>query len=398
MRFWVKNCTGCSACSSVCPKQAIVMKPDKEGFYKPNLDKDKCVNCGLCRKVCPVYEDHSEKLLHQPSLSAFAVKSRSKELQLLCTSGGFFTTLAEAWLVEGGIVYGAAYDENFAVRHIRIGSIGEVRRLSGSKYVQSMIGNSFSLAKEDLIAGRKVLFSGTACQIAGIRSFLGKEYDNLLCIDLICHGVPSPQIWNWYVGKLQQQQGRAVCVTHRGKCEGGWSWQKQFFEMRLENGQVFQENIWENVYMRGFLKDFYLNRSCYKCQFKNAGIRRVSDLTIADYWGCENEEKEFFDPNGVNLVIVNSSRGQQILKQSQPLFHMKETALKAALRYNMAAVRSYRKPYARAYFYKRIHAASSLEAFGALISKCERVYDIETRIHHDLSRIRAKCRRMVRGK
>lgn len=391
-----KNCTGCSACYSVCPKQAISIEQDREGFYKPIIDNNKCVDCGLCNKICPIEENHSDRLLYKPSERAFAVKSKSKELQLQCTSGGFFTTLAKAWIHAGGVVYGAAYDEKYSVHHIRVERMEEIGRLSDSKYAQSKIDETFILAKKDLQMGKSVLFSGTACQIAGIRSFLGKDYDNLFCIDVICHGVPSPAVWNYYIEEFQREKGKVVHVRHKGKYEGGWSWQKQFFEAQVEDGTVFRENIWENAYMRGFLKDIYLNNACHDCKFKNSEVRRISDLTIADYWGCENEEKDFFDPNGVSLVIVNSPKGQEILERSNAIFEIKKTCLEKALNYNVAALRPYRKPYVRAYFYEKWRKEETLEAFNTLIEKCEAKLDIEKKTIHYLSRFRAIFKKILR--
>lgn len=391
-----KNCTGCSACYAVCPKRAIEIIQDKEGFYKPTIDKESCVNCGACYTKCPIEEDHCDKLLHQHSKRAFAVKSKSKELQLKCTSGGFFTTLAKAWVQAGGVVYGAAYDNKFKVKHIRVESAEEVSRLSESKYAQSQMGNLFLFVKKDLQMGNNVLFSGTACQIAGIRSFLGRDYDNLFCIDVICHGVPSPAIWNYYIEKFQHEKGGVIYVRHRGKYEDGWSYLKQFFEAQMEDGTVFRENVWENTYMRGFLKDIYLNNACHTCKFKNSEVRRVSDLTIADYWGCENEEKKFFDPNGVSLVITNTPKGQALLENSEALYEIKETCLENALKYNVAALKPFRKPYARVYFYRKWKKEETLEEFNALIKKCEGKLDVEKKIMHYLRGGKKLCKKILR--
>lgn len=389
------NCTGCSACYSICFKHAINICEDQKGFYKPIINNEKCTNCGLCVRVCPVVENQCEVLFHKPSKKAFAVKSKSRDIQLSCTSGGFFTTLSEAWLKEGGIVYGAAYDEKYKVIHIRVDNIEDVRRLSESKYAQSEIGDSFFLVKKDLKEQYNVLFSGTACQIAGLKSFLGREYDNLFCIDVICHGVPSPKIWKWYIEKFQNNYGKVIHVRHKGKYENGWSWEDQFFEAQFEDGHFFRENIWSNVYMRSFLKDIYLNSSCYKCKFKNLEIRRVSDLTIADYWGCETEERDFFDPNGVNLVIINSYRGLNLLQNHEKLFELKETVLENALKYNIAAVKPYRKPYARAYFFKKWRKVKSLDDFNSIIVKSERILNIENKFIHIYYGIRSRCKKII---
>lgn len=275
------------------------------------------------------------------------------------------------------------------MRHIRAEEEKDIERISESKYVQSQMGDCLLLAKNDLKFGRKVLFSGTACQIAGLRSYLGKKYDNLICIDVICHGVPSPKVWKRYVCMLQQERKVKIRhISHRGKHEGGWHWQKQFFETVYESGDIWQENIWENSYTRGFLKDLYLNRACHECAFKNERIMRVSDLTMADYWGCEKEEPGFFDANGVNLVLVNTEKGANTLKQYEKLFFLKKTNLERALMYNVAAIKPYRKPFVRKRFFRYFKGIRTLNEFNRLITRCEKFLVVENFFVHAVGRLK----------
>ena len=376
-----KNCTGCAACYSICNKHAIELKCDLEGFYKPDVNFEKCIICNLCEKVCPIINENSVRLFYEPTKLAYAVKSKQKKIQLKCTSGGFFTTLAQQWIAEGGIVYGAAYDEKYTVRHIRVDDKEDVYRLSESKYVQSQIGECFLHIEKDLQSGKKVLFSGTACQVAGIRACLGKEYENLLCIDVICHGVPSPKVWEWYINMLQQEcEDKIIYVRHRGKSTGGWCWQKQFFEVTYGSGDIRQENIWENSYMKGFLKDMYVNQACHTCIFKNDKFKRVSDMTMADFWGCEKEEQEFFDADGVNLVLVNTDKGEKNWKKYKEIFCSQETDVERAMLYNAAAIRPYRKPFARRYFFRCFREVQTLKQYDSLVARCEKILKVENPI------------------
>lgn len=295
-----KDCTGCFACQNICPTEAIKMIESKDGFLYPKIDKEKCVNCDVCEKVCPV--------INTPSVSNnnkyYALKLKNVSERKKSSSGGAFYAFAKYILDENGVVYGAAYDEDLCVRHIAVHNLKELENLRGSKYVQSIIGNTYYNAKKDLIEGKKVLFSGTACQIAGLKKYLGKDYINLLCIDLICHGVPSPKVWKRYIDEISGEK-RLVKVIMRDKSNNG---NLSYF---FDGGSQVTELRKNSLFMQGFLKNLYLRQSCYNCHFK--GISRCSDITIGDDFGVIEYNPEFSDGYGTSSLIIHTDNGMNLI-------------------------------------------------------------------------------------
>ena len=309
-------------------------------------------------------------LFNPPSTKAYAIKSNSQEMQLRSTSGGLFSILSAYVFSNDGIVYGARYSEDFnTVYHDRVTDMESLAPFRNSKYVQSRLGGTYKKVKEDLSADKYVLFTGTSCQIAGLKCFLGRDYKKLLLVDVLCHGIPSPQIWSNYVNALKKEHGEIVKLVQRGKKTGGWSWRHQFMHITFANGKELKENIWENSYMLGFLKDLYLRPCCHYCQFKNDSVSRVSDITIADYWGCEEIEKDFFDGNGVSLAIINSQKGLEVLDRLKNC-DIKETSLVMAGKHNSAIYRSYAIPVVRKQFFRKYSSDLSLEEFSDLVKQC----------------------------
>lgn len=319
------HCCGCSACVQRCPKQCISLREDAEGFLYPEVDASLCVDCGLCEQVCPELHPDAER---QP-LQTFAAVNPDAEVRRTSSSGGVFTALAEQVIDAGGVVFGAAFDEHWEVRHRCATTREELAAFRGSKYVQSVIGDTFLQTERFLKSGRRVLFSGTPCQIAGLRRFLRRDYDHLLCVDFICHGVPSPGVFRAYLAeemaKLARQgekkysfafstipsipkadalAARLGCriedIRFRDKTNG---WKKYSFALSLSKASAAGEKIQfcaltdeeratsscftENVFMQAFLRDLILRPSCYACPAKC--FRSGSDLTLGDYWGVEHE-------------------------------------------------------------------------------------------------------------
>ena len=276
------------------------MIESKDGFLYPKIEKEKCVNCDVCEKVCPV--------INTPSVSNnnkyYALKLKNVSERKKSSSGGAFYAFAKYILDENGVVYGAAYDEDLCVRHIAVHNLKELENLRGSKYVQSIIGNTYYNAKKDLIEGKKVLFSGTACQIAGLKKYLGKDYRNLLCIDLICHGVPSPKVWKRYIDEISGEK-RLVKVIMRDKSNNG---NLSYF---FDDGSQVTELRKNSLFMQGFLKNLYLRQSCYNCHFK--GISRCSDITIGDDFGVIEYNPEFSDGYGTSSLIIHTDNGMNLL-------------------------------------------------------------------------------------
>ena len=207
-------CTGCTACASICPKQCITMQENDEGFLYPQKNLFDCIDCGLCSRVCPINKP-LEVAHNLPQ--TFVVRTKNRHFLEVCTSGGVFTSLAHEFVRDNGVVYGAIYDSNFNVIHSRVDNIEYIEDLAGSKYVQSFLGDTFKRVKKDLVEKQNVLFCGTPCQVAGLKAFLQKNYDNLYCVDLVCHGVPSPKIWRAYLKLIQEKNGKLSYVNFRSK-------------------------------------------------------------------------------------------------------------------------------------------------------------------------------------
>lgn len=305
-----KDCCGCSACAQACVKKCITMRTDYEGFTYPEVDLSTCVQCGLCKKACPIInaDSNSNEMLHYPAYAAFA---DTEDVRLRSSSGGIFTLLAENVLHKGGMVFGAAFDDEFMVSHIGIEHIEEITRLQGSKYLQSRIGNTYYEAKIALDAGRQVLYSGTACQIAGLKGYLKKEYPNLLTLDVLCHGVPSPKVWNRYLRSQEVLHNGHVRRTFFRHKKYGW----KTFALLLEfsNNKAYERIFAEDPFMQMFLSNICLRPSCYACKFKS--LSRPSDITIGDCWGIDNIYPDMDDDKGTSIVFAHSEKGMDLLKK-----------------------------------------------------------------------------------
>ena len=297
-----KECCGCHACVSVCPVHCITMQVDEQGFLYPKANADVCTQCGLCEKVCPVLQQY------EPSspIGVYAAKSYDEEVRKHSSSGGMFTHLAEAVINEGGTVFGARFDQQWNVVHARANSIEELEPLRGSKYVQSVIGNTYKEVKEQLLQGRKVLFTGTPCQIAGLKRFLRKEYSNLLTVDVVCHGVPSPQVWTTYLSSVLRKQASPIMgISFRDKTFG---WKK--YRLHISYAGSNKVPSAGNVYMKGFLKDLYLRPSCHACPARSG--KSGSDITLGDFWGVHKHYPEMDDDKGTSLVLIHTAKGQAL--------------------------------------------------------------------------------------
>ena len=296
------NCCGCGACAQSCPKNCISMEPDSEGFLYPKVDETQCVNCGLCEKVCPIL------LKQKPDpikVEAYAAYTSNSELREKSSSGGIFSLLAQEILNRGGTVAGAAFDADFSVRHILVETDAELDRLRGSKYVQSRMEDTYVQIRDLLKQGRPVLFTGVACQIAGLKAFLGREYENLYTVDVLCHGVPSPKVWAHYRREQAQIHGTTLEeVSFRDKRKG---WRHYSMALNFAEGVEYCRPGAEDTYLRVFLRDLCLRPSCHSCRFKD--FPRLSDLTIGDAWGIERHMPDLDDDHGTSVVLVNSEKG-----------------------------------------------------------------------------------------
>lgn len=299
-------CTGCTACASACSKGCITMTADDNGFLYPVIDTEPCISCGLCEKSCPIVTP-PQKAIGEPL--AYAVYSKDEPMRLDSSSGGVFTELARTVLRSGGVVYGAAYNEQFAVIHICAENEADLAGLRGAKYAQSDLRGIFPQIKQQLDDGVAVLFSGTPCQAAGLKRFLRKDYQNLITVDFVCHGVPSPMAWNRYLRYRadQDNQGKLpVSVNLRSK-ETGWSRYLYSNVLEYGTGNRHVASSHDSLYMKLFVGDYISRTSCAHCGFK--GYTRCSDLTIGDFWGIWDIRPHMDDNKGTSVVLIQSRKG-----------------------------------------------------------------------------------------
>lgn len=302
------KCCGCSACMQRCPKQCISMQQDAQGFLYPAVDKNRCIDCKLCEKVCPII---SAKSVHNP-LAVFAVKNANEDVRMSSSSGGVFTSLAEFVVDRGGVVFGALFNDRFEVVHDYVSTKIGITKLQGSKYVQSKIGKTFKQAETFLKEGRLVLYSGTPCQIAGLKKYLRFKTNNLITVEIVCHGVPSPLIWEKYVNYVQHSCNKDIGnVLFRDKCSG-WRIYSVNIVDKSNNSMLLEKAI-ENVYMNGFLKNLFLRPSCFDCKFKIKNSE--ADFTIGDFWGVEKFLRSFDDNRGVSVVMANTEHAKEVLEK-----------------------------------------------------------------------------------
>lgn len=300
------DCCGCTACASICPKDAISMEPDVLGFKYPKIDLDKCIDCGLCEKVCAFNENYDKSLnLDEPDIYA----ARHKNMHEIETSrsGAAFIAISDYVLENGGVVYGVGYKGHFIVTHKRATTKEERNEFKGSKYVQSDLDGIFRQVKNDLKSGKTVLFSGTPCQTAGLNSFIGKNLrENLILVDIVCHGVPSPYIWRDYLAYIEHKyKNKVVKLNFRDKSRIGWSGHIESYI--FENNTSIESNIFTNI----FYSNVMLRNSCGICYYTN--YKRPSDFTIGDYWGWERISLDFnIDNRGCSLLLVNTLKGKRI--------------------------------------------------------------------------------------
>lgn len=307
----LEDCCGCKACEQVCAKKAISFTTNDEGFEYPLVNREACVDCGLCEQVCPIVKSEDVKYA---SGVAYAAQNTNKHDIMQSSSGGAFVALAKAVLEQGGVVYGAAYDNGPYVKHTRVDNVESIEILMGSKYVQSDINTTYQQAKRDLQDGKWVYFTGTPCQIAGLRLYLRKDYDNLLTSDLVCHGTPSPAIFANIVKHMGESIGKTfVGYSFRDKRIHGWScsssssWEKDGKRCYIKYSKDME------AYFKAFISGDLMRMNCYTCPF--ATKDRVSDITLADYWGVRRLHPEFPEIHkGVSLVIVNSEKGVKFFK------------------------------------------------------------------------------------
>jgi len=371
-----KNCTGCYACVTICPQQCITMKSDSEGFWYPAVDKESCLDCSLCEKVCPILQ--KEQVKNEPK--AYACYNKNEEIRMKSSSGGLFTLFAEQVIDHGGVVFGAGFDKENKVLHSFVETKEELRKFRGAKYVQSKIGDTYKKAEKFLLQGRQVLFSGTPCQIGGLKSFLQKDYDNLICIDIFCHGVPSPKVWKKYVSYREIRADAPVRnITFRRKNNG---WKRYSIAFSFNNNMEYENAFDKDLYMQAFLHNICLRPSCYACNFKT--LCRQSDITLADFWGIENMFPEMDDDKGASLVLINSRKGELMFGKILNQMILKEVDINKAVSYNLAAINSVKQSPQRNNFFSKLEQLP----FDKLVKKyCKQKISVKMLIRAVLSKL-----------
>ena len=342
-----EDCCGCTACASVCAADCIEMRENSEGFLYPRVDDKRCIGCYKCEEVCPV----ANRPVGAGKPAAFLVRVKDSEMLRRCTSGGVFTALADQTVSQGGVAYGASFREDFTVHHERITDREDVRRLSGSKYVQSDMRFVFSQVKNDLHEGRQVIFCGTPCQVAGLHNNLDRKYENLFLIDLVCHGVPSPKLWMNYIDHTEKKEGKLQYINFRSKLLG---YHVSVMEEQFANGGVQGGSARTNLMLRCYFKDVADRPICYECPFKT--VSRCSDLTLFDGWHANKYVKGLKDDDkGYTIVLAQSAEGRNRIEKSGDLlcFYPIDRDLAISLDGKMATY-SIERPHDRDEFYQML--------------------------------------------
>ena len=351
-----RACCGCQACHDACPAKCISMVADAEGFLYPKVNQADCLDCHLCEKICPQINGVTPKETDSPA-ACYAAFANDDDIRLQSSSGGIFSLLADAVLRKGGVVFGARFDDHFAVFHSFTETAAELSPFRGSKYAQSDLQGAYSQVQQFIKTGRPVLFSGTPCQIAGLRSYLrGKEYDNLFLVSIVCRGVPSPRIWKDYLGDISGKR-LPTSVNMRNK-DNGWSRYK--LVIRREGQTLLDRQGTDTPFMRAFLMSLTLRPSCYSCHFRG---NHGSDLTLGDYWSVERVHPDMADDKGASVVLVYSQKGRNLLDGLDVT--LQETRYEDVLPDNPAIVSPPPEPADRARFWNdyRKHGVRTLKKY-----------------------------------
>ena len=328
------------------------MSEDSEGFLYPKADPETCVVCGLCEKVCNVLHPYPER----KPLQVLAAVNTDDRIRLKSSSGGVFHLLAEKIISEGGVVFGARFDQDWQVVIDYAETKEGIKAFMGSKYVQARVGNAYRDAKKFLDEGRKVIFSGTPCEISGLHHFLRKPYDNLLSVDLVCHGSPSPKVWRMYLDEVSDKNRTLKNISFRNKSEG---WKSYQFSLEYDDAQTsaMLGDSCTNHYMKAFLSDLILRPSCYSCASK-CGCSG-SDITLGDFWGIWDEMPEFYDDKGTSVVLVNTPKGKEFMNFGKNVA-CRTSDYEVALRYNPALSLSAKPNHRRKWFFARLRNSDSV--------------------------------------
>lgn len=362
-----KKCMGCTACVNICPKSCISMVQDTEGFLYPKVDEKKCIKCGACKKICPMKEEEVEdKSLGD--LGIFACVSKNKDILMKSSSGGVFTHLAIEIINNGGVVFGAAYDENFNVYHTYAENEEELSKFRGSKYVQSELKNTFKEVRDFLLQDRNVLFSGAPCQVAGLKKYLKKDYPKLITCDFICTGVPNPKVYRAYIDYYKEKFNLEVSnIEFRNKTYG---WDNFSLLIDFKN-KKYLNNRYFDAYIQAHFSHIFLRPSCYKCQFKKCNSE--SDIKLADYWYVKDVHPEIYNYNGVSLVINQSVKGKEFFDKIAQEINVVPSSIESVIKTNASFTRIVNEPKSREAFLEVIENTEDSRKIVECIQKLTKV-------------------------
>ena len=349
-----EDCCGCTACVSVCPENCINMKEDGEGFLYPRIDKEKCIGCGLCKKVCPIINKNQKNKFEQ---KAYLFQNNKEDVRKDSTSGGFFSALGEYIIKDCGICFGAAFDENFSVKHKETKVIDGLNKFRKSKYVQSELEDTFKKIKLYLENDKLVCFSGTPCQVEGLNSYLGKSYDNLIMVDIMCHSVPSPLVFEKYKKYILKKMNASKILNIDFRDKNKYGYKYSMMTIETDNG-IYSEGIDTDPYLRAFFGDYSVRPACYNCKFKTK--KRVSDITIWDCFNINEIDKSFDDDKGTTRILVQSKKGEEILKKLENI-KIKELNVDVAVSKVREMTKSVRYNRNRKNFFKDINSENCFE-------------------------------------
>lgn len=369
------HCCGCQACLEACPVQCISKTTDEEGFFYPVVSLSNCIDCGRCEKVCPQLNPPTSPAQDEPP-ECFAASSKDMETRLHSSSGGVFSLLAKSILAQDGVVFGARFDDSFSVFHSYTETESGLAPFLGSKYVQSDLRGVYTQVRDFLKAKRPVLFTGTPCQIAGLRGFLqGSDNENLYLVSIICHGVPSPRIWKDYLDSVTREVPPTQ-VYMRNKDNG---WAKFRIKIQREGQDIVNEPAFDNPFMKAFLYNLILRPSCYSCQFRGD---HGSDLVLGDYWGVEQIHPDMSDDRGTSLILAYTEKGRQRLSKLD--LNLKESRFEDAVKGNSAIIYPSWKPIERDLFWRSYNwrGLQALNSYTAL--------NIKTKLRKQWARLMRK--------
>lgn len=347
------ECYGCHACVQICTRGAISMIPNNDGFLYPVVDENKCIECGLCEKVCPTKKANIQKLFHHKLDTVYAAWNHNLAERIQSTSGGLFYVLASKIIKDGGVVYGVSYDPELLAFHKRVETFEGLKDFRGSKYLQSNTKDTFNSVKADLKNGIQVLYSGTPCQIAALRLFLRKDYDNLFTVDLVCHGVPSPLIFKEHIKYIEESsKSKLVDFKFRAKKNSGW---RSYVKYVYNKGNAKYVSVGMDFYSHFFHKAYLNRNSCFSCSFSSP--QRIGDITLSDFWGAEKYSKTLRKERkyGFNLVMLNTNKALSLFNEIRGYIDTLELPFEYAYKGDIRLRNTELKPDFRDKFYELYH-------------------------------------------